>query len=221
MGFRGHLNPQQTVSTSAGSGWIDRHCVDHRQKGPFPCGQSHWKGYSVVLLCVRGIWSQSLFNCSWTAPWCRRCDFVLGNRWSEGSRAVPFFPWLALLEGWKRLLSYISSKEKKKRFKVGVKCGLKWASKGLMLWRGDGQMWHVACVHGGLTHAQTRGCIGFSCGVWERHCSLSLSLFFLSHLLSNGLLSCEHTASKKDLFISFTSWSEKGSLTLESNSQSS
>lgn len=60
MLFRVHLNPQQTVSTSVGSGWIERHCVRHRQKGPFPCGQSHWKGYSVVLLCMRGIWSRLL-----------------------------------------------------------------------------------------------------------------------------------------------------------------
>lgn len=205
MVFRGHLNPQQTVSTSVGNGWIDRHCVRPRQKGPFPCGQSHWKGYSVVLLCMRGIWSPSLFSCSWTALWCRWSDFVSlesrGKRWSKASRAGPFFPWPAPLEGWKRLLSYTSSK---KRIKVGGECGPDWESEGLMLWGGDehGHMWRVAraCVCAVAPHKLRRvgvywilmGCLG-----------KTLSLFFY-HICSQmcGLLSCEHTASIKDLFIS-------------------
>lgn len=113
--FRGHLNPQQTVSTSVGSAWIDRHCVHRGQKGSLPCGQSHWKGYSVVLLCMRGIWSPSPFSRVWTTLWCLWSDFVLlksrGKRWSGALRAGPFFPWPALLEGWRRLLSYTWSKK--------------------------------------------------------------------------------------------------------------
>lgn len=202
---------------------MDRHCVFHRQKGPFPCGQSHWKGYSVVLLCMRGIWSPSLFSCSWTALWCRRSDFVSleiqGERWSKASRAGPFFPWPTLLEGWKRLLSNTSSK---KRIKVGGECGSDWESEGLMLRGGDehGHMWRVSvcvCVCGGHTQAQTRGSVLDSHGLSGKD-TVPLSLF-LSHPLSSVWSSlmwtqCQHKGSLHlSLLVPFASLCEKGSFT--------
>lgn len=73
-----------------------------------------------------------------------------------------------------------------------------------MLQGGDenGHMWRVACVCAAATHKPRRvgvywilmGCLGKT---------LSLSLFFYLILSQAcGLLSCEHTASIKDLFIS-------------------
>lgn len=77
-------------------------------------------------------------------------------------------------------------------------------------------MWRVACVCGGLT-PDAWECIGFSWAVWERHCpSLSLSLFFLSHLLSNVWSPLMWTCCqyKGSLHLSlFAYWREKGSFT--------
>lgn len=108
----------------------------------------------------------------------------------------------------------------KKCIKVGGECGPDWESEGLMLRGGDehGHMWRVACVCAVATHNPRRvgvywilmGCLGKT---------LSLSLFFYLILCQAcGLLSCEDTASIKDLFISlfrlsFASWCEKSSFT--------
>lgn len=229
--FREYLNPQQTVSTSVRRQRIDRHSVGHRQKGSFPCGQSHWKGYSVVLLCMRGIWSPSLFSCSWTTLWSRWNDFVSlesrGKRWSKASREGPFFTWPAPLEGWKRLLSYTSSK-KMHQSRRRVWPGLK--KRRVDVTRRGWTWTHVACVcvFAEATHKPRRvgvywilvGCLGKT---------LSFSLFFCLILSEAcGLLSCEHTASIKDLFIflfglSFASRCKKGLFTeaTASNSRSS
>lgn len=93
-----------------------------------------------------------------------------------------------------------------------------------------GRTWtHAACVCVCVwrPHTSTDAweCIGFSCAVWERHCPLSLH-FYLVPSPACGLLSCEHAATIKDLFISF--WAsfflcKKSSFTeaLQSNSHSS
>jgi len=234
MVFKGHFNPQQTLSTSVGRGWIDGSCVRHGQKRAIPCEQSHWKGYSVFLLCMRGIGSLSLFSTRWTALCCGWSNFVSlesrGKRWSKALRAGPFFPWPALLEGWKRLLSNTSSK-KTHQSRQGAWPGLR--KQRVDVTRREWTWTHVACsmcVREGHTPVQTQlrrvGVYWILMG-WEKTLSLSLLLCLIPSQAC-GLLSCEHTASIKDLFISlfglsFASWCEKVSFTevLQSNSHSS
>lgn len=206
--FREYLNPQQTVSTSVRRQRIDRHSVGHRQKGSFPCGQSQWKGYSVVLLCMRGIWSPSLFSCSWTTLWSRWNDFVSlesrGKRWSKASREGPFFTWPAPLEGWKRLLSYTSSK-KMHQSRRRVWPGLK--KRRVDVTRRGWTWTHVACVCvcvcGGHTQAQTRGSVLDPRGLPGKDTVL-LSLF-LSHSLRSvwSPLMWTHCQHKGSLHLSF------------------
>lgn len=56
------------------------------------------------------------------------------------------------------------------------------------------------CVWWPHTSPDVWECIGFSWPVCERHCPLFL-WFYLILSQACGLLSCEHTASIKDLFI--------------------
>lgn len=198
------------------------------KKKVFPCGQSKWKGYSVVLSHMRGIW----YHVSFQLELMPEKQFGLGGELGQKMKQKPgeqgpFFPWPAPSEGWKRLLSNTLSNE--------MHQSRRGAWPGLGKWRVDvtrrgRTRTHVACLHVCVeaTHQQRR--VGVD---WILMCRLgkTLSLSLLLYLLPSemcSLLSCEHTARIKSLFISLCSLSlpsrsEKDSFTQapRSNSHSS
>lgn len=203
MVFRGHFNPLQTVSTSVRVGRIDRHSVGRRQKRPL----SLWAVTLKRLQCCFVVYERDLvvvsFQLQLNYAAVPAKQFCLGQKMKRGLKSGAFLPMARSLGRVKKII-VVHIEIKKKEERITSKSAWSVAgierAKGLMLWGGDGSVWHVSmCVRRPRTSLDAWEWIGFSWVVWERHCPLS---FY--HICSQtcGLLSCEHSASIKDLFIS-------------------